>query len=81
LRPTDFPIAVLWRVNTPLYAPACERTANKKKNSARDRHAKSKRSRAILGNERERRKRRKRAKREKRERERERERKRERERR
>lgn len=31
LRPTDFPIAVLWRVNTPLHAPACERAANKKK--------------------------------------------------
>lgn len=32
---------------------ACERAANKK-NSTRDRHAKSKRSRAILGNRRER---------------------------
>lgn len=48
---------VLWRVNTPLYAPACERATNKK-NSARDRHAKSKRSRATLSSERERGKRR-----------------------
>lgn len=68
LRPTDFPIVVLWRVNTPLYVPTCERATNKK-NSARDRHAKSKRSRATLSSKRERGKRRIKKKEKKRERE------------